>query len=170
MVPFGPQATLLRKNDPAHWEVTGGWKGRGACVYFGKLVPGGFHLYYFLSSQIYYPPFFRMRKLRLIEFMYLAQLGRVGGLGSEVHSPRHSSLSMASVSLSAQDQVGAQGAEDPGHRETVLLCTDPDCGTVLRSPPFKLLSPREPDVFWGQDELMGLLCLLPGTVFSPLTT
>lgn len=68
-------------------DWAGGWGHgeEGVWGYFGKIVSGGFYLYYFPSLQICYSPFFRMRKLRLKELVCLALLGRVGGLGSEVY-------------------------------------------------------------------------------------
>lgn len=44
-------------------------------IYYGKLMPGDFHLHYFPPSKVPYSSFFRMRGLRLEECMYLAQLG-----------------------------------------------------------------------------------------------
>lgn len=58
------------------------------------------------------------------------------------------SLSMASEMLSELHQAESWGADDPRNREVVAsLSTDPDCGTILKSPPFKLLPPREVGIY-----------------------
>lgn len=58
---------------------------------FGKLMPGGFYLYYFSQIMLFTNVLFTFLQNEEPEaprVMYLAQLGRVG-LGSETLSPGH---------------------------------------------------------------------------------
>lgn len=108
-------------------------------VYFEKLLPDGFHLYYFPPSQICYSLFFRMRKLRLEE-LCICPAGKSQSAGfTSPFSRIPISLSMASVRLSKQDMEGVVLREPRtwAQRSSTTIY-GPSLWTVLRSPLFKL--------------------------------
>ena len=76
------------------------------------------------------------------------------------------SLRTASVRVSRQDWGAGvvRGLRTWAQRSNIIVYR-PSLWAVLRRPAFKLLSPREPDICLGWNELMGLFCF--SSAFSP---
>lgn len=95
---------------------------------FGKLMPGGFYLYYFSPSQMCYSPFFRMRKPRLRELCIWPSLEELGWVQKpflqDTHMLKYSECKVTKPGLGAE----WSGDQGPVLREAASLSVGPVCG------------------------------------------